>query len=113
MAHACSWCSWTEIDSRSRTEGLGGGAYKYRLMIKFRGTKILQGADAGCYFFRDALVDSRLEAENLEDWTYQIIFHPAEEGRNYDISKCLGSWICVDGRRRKGKAYGVMAEPCE
>lgn len=113
MAHSCSWCSWTEIDSRSKTEQPSDGAYKYRLMIKFRGTKILQGSDAGCSFFRDALADSRLEAENAEDWTYEIRFHPADERVNYDIFTGSGSWVCVDGRKKKGKDYGVMAEPGE
>lgn len=111
MAHSCSFCSWTEIDSRSKTEDRSGAAYKYRLMIKFRGTKVLEGADAGCSFFGDALVNTNLEAENMEDWTYEIHFYPAEEEANYDIFTGSGSWVCVDGMKKKGKTYGVIAEP--
>ncbi|KAF7505903.1 hypothetical protein GJ744_012438 [Endocarpon pusillum] len=82
------------------------------MAIKFRGTKVLEGADAGCSFFSDALVNTELEAaENMEDWTYEIYFQPVNEWTNYDIATGSGSSVCVDGMRKKGKTYGVIAEP--
>jgi hypothetical protein len=82
-------------------------------MIKFRGTKVLQGATSGCAFFEEALVDSELDEENAKDWQYEIFFHPSDENHGYDIYTASATWVCVDGRTKRRTSYCVLAEAGE
>ncbi len=114
-AHTCSWCQWTEVDSLAKTdESALREGWRFYTTIKFRNWKAIQGAAAGCEFFRDAL--SLWEAETglpsaalSEAWWYQISFYPGGHEEDYDIFTGMPFWTSVDNEKISGQMFNVVA----
>lgn len=128
LIHSCSFCNVQELDpSMERKKGVNDDLFSGTL-IRYRGSRIRDGALEGCTFFKDAFdsLQSIFETHEHEqagdspgfrpeNWIYELFFS------NYTkrLETARGTWRCAVGElqgdmrhpEQKERSYLVLA--CE
>jgi hypothetical protein len=105
IIHSCSFCYVQEIDPAfsRKLYHLSSGT-----SIKYRGSRVVEGASNGCAFFQVALSslhailnehrhinDTASPLFRSENWTYELFFFLANKTGKFERAK--GQWACAEG----------------
>lgn len=126
LIHSCSFCNVQELDpSMERNWKVNDDVFSGTL-IRYRGSRIRDGALEGCAFFKEAFdsLQSILETHENEEtsdsprfrpenWTYELFFSEYAER----LETARGTWRCAMGELRgdvrhpeqKERSYFVLA----
>ncbi|OAL45520.1 HET-domain-containing protein [Pyrenochaeta sp. DS3sAY3a] len=125
IIHSCSFCNVQELDPGMEPKRTAGDLSSGTL-IRYRGSRVRDGASEGCTFFKDAFdsLESILKTHEHEqgsdsphfrpeNWIYELFF----SGHTGRLETASGVWRCVMGELRgdtrqpkqRASSYFVLA----
>jgi hypothetical protein len=106
MNHSCSFCSVQEIDPHISRVKETGSDLSSGTVVRYRGSRVLEGALNGCTFFKDTLdlLESILVAHGYrqgsaspefrpQNWIYELFFSDYTRL----LETAVGYWRCAKG----------------
>jgi hypothetical protein len=108
--HTCEFCSAQEIDPLTRKRGT------QRSTVKYRGSRVYDGASRGCEFFQAIFAELITKLENgfhhqfqHDQWMYELSVHVP---RNHDSNLASAIWRnTADGVFHSTESFGILALP--
>ena len=111
-AHSCSYCQVQEIDS-GIIDADNGGSSRY-IIVRYRATRIIEGANNKCAFFANCLRSllptmrsirpEHVRTPNIslqKNWVYDLKFFVIR-GKPTFLHQGTGRWSCVGERIPEG-----------